>query len=478
MSDDQDHARSGGDAGAERALDELRDELRAIAASVAGRDLTADVEALRVDVAALVGRGTLHDLSDELASLRAELSDLRRQLGAGDGTVVEQLQDNLADVASGEVVGALWDEVRQLRTDLPDLVAVPGATPATSRDDDPQIATLIDELTVLRADLDEGLVVEPSDALTGSLDALRAEVDALRDALGDLRSNPAPVAAAPVDDGSQQRLLDELGALRGMLEELRGDPASQLATIRDLVASELDTVRQAIAARLDTAAEETAAAVASVVDRPAPAPAGVDPETLDLLLGEIRAAGTRAASAPAGDGRSEQLDAIVAGIDDLRARLDEGLVLADDAGLPSASAAPDGPGVEAIADQIAALRDFVASELDTVAQTVSARLDAAAEATASTVAAATSRPEPESIPVPEPATASTGLDADTVELLRDEIRAAGAIADQVIDGLREELKALRRRMAVKASERVLDDQQLAQIADAVAARLAQDGDQA
>ena len=36
---------------------------------------------------------------------------------------------------------------------------------------------------------------------------------------------------------------------------------------------------------------------------------------------------------------------------------------------------------------------------------------------------------------------------------------------------REELKALRRRIAVKAAERVLDDQQLAQIADAVAARL-------
>ena len=74
--------------------------------------------------------------------------------------------------------------------------------------------------------------------------------------------------------------------------------------------------------------------------------------------------------------------------------------------------------------------------------------------------------------------AGAAIDADAVELLRDEIRAAGAIPDQVIDALRDELKALRRRIAVKASERVLDDQQLTQIAEAVAARLAQDREQA
>jgi hypothetical protein len=150
---------------------------------------------------------------------------------------------------------------------------------------------------------------------------------------------------------------------------------------------------------------------------------------------------------------------------------DEGLVLADDTELP-APAAGGGADVEAIADQVAALRDFVASELDTLRQTVSARIDAATE---TTVAAASARPEPE--PAPAAAVGAT-IDPDTLELLREEIRAAGTVSDQVIDALRDELKALRRRIAVKATERVLDDQQLAQIADAVAARLADDRDRA
>lgn len=419
MSDDQDHPRRGGDADTERALDELRvaleqlaarvgagfredlAEIRAIAASVAERDLTADMEALRVDVATLVGRDSarLDDDSgraqvlarferlesrldamagsdgpaevvariDALASrfdampssqqianlpgdLRAHLADalagfdgevvtrelaaIRSRLGAGDGPLLEQLQDNLADVASGEVVGALWDEVRQLRTDLPDLIVVPEPAAPQAHEPGPQLAALTDELSVLRTELADGLVVEPSEALSTSLDDLKAELDGLRAALAD---------GVHVGDGD----------------------------------------------------------------------------------------------------------------------------------LPVGAPAPDGTGIEALADQVAALRDFVASELDTVSQTVSARLDAAAETTAAAVAAATARPEPTAGP---PAEVTASIDPSTVESLRDEIRASGAIGDQVVDALREELKALRRRIAVKASERVLDEQQLAQIADAVVARLAEDRD--
>lgn len=301
MSDDQDHPRAGGDAGTERTLDEL--------------------QALRADVDALLGR----------------FDSLQRSLvGDGQHSLIEQLQDNLADVASGDVVSALWDEVRIVRTELAD-----------------------------------GLVVEPSDALSASLDALRSEVDGLREALGELRDAPVP---APADGGR-----DDDAVLR-------------------------------------------------------------------------------------------RLGTIEAGIDELRGRLDEGLVLADDAELP-APAATRGADVEAIADQVAALRDFVASELDTVRQTVSARIDAATE---TTVAAASARPEP----APAPATGTATIDPDTLEQLREEIRAAGTVSDQLIDALRDELKALRRRIAVKATERVLDDQQLAQIADAVAARLADDRDRA
>ena len=391
MSDDQDHPRRGGDADTERALDELRvaleqlaarvgagfredlAEIRAIAASVAERDLTADMEALRVDVATLVGRDSarLDDDSgraqvlarferlesrldamagsdgpaevvariDALAgfdgeAVTRELAAIRSQLGAGNGPLLEQLQDNLADVASGEVVGALWDEVRQLRTDLPDLIVMPEPAAPQAHEPDPQLAALTDELSVLRTELADGLVVEPSEALSASLDDLKADLDGLRAALAD---------GVHVGDG-------------------------------------------------------------------------------DLPVGAL---------------------------------------------------APDGTGIEALADQVAALRDFVASELDTVSQTVSARLDAAAETTAAAVAAATARPEPTAGP---PAEVTASIDPSTVESLRDEIRASGAIGDQVVDALREELKALRRRIAVKASERVLDEQQLAQIADAVAARLAEDRD--
>jgi len=346
MSDDQDHPLRGGAAGTDR-------------------DLVAEVDALRADVAALVGR------FDGLQ---------RRLVGDGQGTLVEQLQDNLADVASGEAVGALWDEIRAVRAQL-DATADAALTPAPAAEaaaSDPQLAALTEELSVLRAELADGLVVEPSDALSASLDALRVEVDGLRDGLGELRDAPAA----------------------------------------------------------------------------APAPA----EPVEVVLDD--------------EAVLERLSTIQMGVDELRTRLDEGLVLADDAELATPVAA-DGAGVEAVADQVAALRDYVAAELETVRETLVARIDAASESTTAELAAVTSRTEPASTPAEVHAT----IDPDTVEALREEIRAAGAIPDQVIDALREELKALRRRIAVKATERVLDDQQLAQIADAVAARLAEDREQ-
>lgn len=533
MSDDQDQPRRGGDAGTERALDELRlaleqlatrmgagfredlAQIRAIAASVAERDLTSDIEALRVDVATLVGRDGSAELQAEVAAIRAELgrlasrddvtdgvrsglsplqaavdriaarldddsgrtqvlarfealearldqlaggdgsaevlarldalsgrldamptaqqttnlpgdlrahladelADVRSRLGDGPGSLLEQLQDNLADVASGEVVGALWDEVRQLRTDLPDLVVVPETAASQAADGDPQLAALTDELAVLRTELAEGLVVEPSGALSASLDDLKVELDELRAALGHLRATPEPVAAA-VDDAREEQLLGQLESIRTSVDEVRSRldaaddvtgpapadraeiaaiVADQVSSLRSYMGSELDFVREAIGARVVADAE----------------------------------------------------------------------VQVEQAHRAALSDEPDRADIETLADQVAAMRDFIATELETLRQTVAARLDAAAEATAATVATAAA--EPSAAPAPRAA-----LDPEAIDSLRDEIRAAGAIPDQVIDALREELKALRRRIAVKASERVLDDQQLAQIADAVAARLAQD----
>jgi hypothetical protein len=138
------------------------------------------------------------------------------------------------------------------------------------------------------------------------------------------------------------------------------------------------------------------------------------------------------------------------GLDDLRQRLDDGVSV--DPGTLSAANPTD---VDVLADQMAALRDLVTSEVDGLRQAVIASADARSEA-------------------PPPAPAPAGIDPAALDDLRDEIRAAGGVSDQVVDALRDELKALRRRIAVKASERVLDDQQLAQIADAVAEWLGRD----
>ncbi|HEY1117166.1 MAG TPA: hypothetical protein VGE43_05650, partial [Acidimicrobiales bacterium] len=288
----------------------------------------------------------------------------------------------------------------------------PTAPPADAH---PQLAALTDELAVLRTELAEGLVVEPSGALSASLNDLKVELDELRASLGDLRATPEPVAA-PVDDGREEQLLGQLESIRTFVDEVRSRldaaddvtgpapadraeiaaiVADQVSSLRSYMGSELDSVREAIGARVVVDAEVEQAHRAALSDE------------------------------------------------------------------------PDRADIETLADQVAAMRDFIATELETLRQTVAARLDAATEATAATVATAAS--EPPAGPAPQ-----ATLDPEAIASLRDEIRAAGAIPDHVIDALREELKALRRRIAVKASERVLDDQQLAQIADAVAARLAQD----
>lgn len=376
MSDDQ------GDAEFEASLAGLGDgpQNGAGGAAAGGTDRALDeVRRTVEDLATRVGA----DVGEDLAQIRGALDRIEARLGTERGTLVEQLQDSLADVASGEVVGALWEEVRAVQAEIEGIAAAlatrtePTADPAVAgmRDDlqaladdvralagsadeptaagsaEDRLGPLTEELATLRAELTEGLVVEPSDALSASLDALRSEVDGLRDTLGELRDAAAGAGAAP-DDGP----------------------------------------------------------------------------TTPAELAAIRTA-----------------------IDDVRSRLDEGLVLADDA----APTAPGEHSIDEVADQLAALRDFVASELDGLQQAMGA-----------TRAAVEHQPAPAA---PAPA-----IDDEAVEVLRDEIRAAGGVSDQLVEALRDELKALRRRIAVKASEKVLDDQQLAQIADAVAARLAEE----
>ncbi|MFP5578389.1 MAG: hypothetical protein ACLGIZ_09130 [Acidimicrobiia bacterium] len=405
MSDDQDQPRRGGDAGTERALDELRlaleqlatrmgagfredlAQIRAIAASAAERDLTGDVEALRVDVATLVGRDSSAELQADVAAIRAELGRLASRDDVTDG----------------------------VRSGLTPLQAAVDRI-AARLDDDSGRTQVLARFEAIEARLDQLAGADGTAEVLARLDALSGRLDAMPTAQqttnlpGDLRAHLADELA-----DVRRRVGDGPGSLLEQLQDNLADVASG-----EVIGSLWDEVRQLRAALRTELAE------------------GLVVEPSEAL--------------------SASLDELKVELDEVRSRLDA-----------PASDEPERADIETLADQVAAMRDFIATELETLRQTVAARLDAAAEATAATVA--TAAPEPPAAPAPAP---RATLDPEAIDTLRDEIRAAGAIPDQVIDALREELKALRRRIAVKAAERVLDDQQLAQIADAVAARLAQD----
>ena len=122
--------------------------------------------------------------------------------------VLGQLKETLLDLASGEVVGALWDEVRQVRATVEALVdrdehtVDPGAVESlraevtdltvsvrdlleqaevvddegVASSDAGPLAALAADVAVLRHELSEGLVDEPSDAFGSSVDDLRGDL--------------------------------------------------------------------------------------------------------------------------------------------------------------------------------------------------------------------------------------------------------------------------------------------------------------
>lgn len=367
-------------------------------------------------------------------ALLAELTALRAQLGTEQGTVVEQLQDHLADVASGEVVGALWEEVREVRAALPQDVG--------SLDDEAR-----ESLAALRAEVEgigAALAARTEPTADPAVAGLRNDVHALADEVRAVLEAAAMESAEPAVPSEDRLgpLADELATLRAELSEgLVVEPSDALSASLDALKAEVDGLRDALA--------------------------------------ELHAAGQSAEPTTSGpaepsEALTAELQAIRAAIDTVQARLDEGLVLAEDAEPP----APGG-GVDEVVDQVAALRDFMSSELDGLRQSVAAgggEEPVAVDTTSLDEAVGRLREELDRVASLAPSDASPSevhatVDPETVDLLREEIRAASGVADQVIDALREELKALRRRLAVKAAERVLDDQQLAQIADAVAERL-------
>ena len=122
------------------------------------------------------------------------------------------------------------------------------------------------------------------------------------------------------------------------------------------------------------------------------------------------------------EGLEAELRFVRAAIDEVNDRLDDGLVLDDDLVAPAPSIPTE------VIDALAALRDEIAVGFDALRAML-------------------------------PSGASPGA-------------ADGGLSDHAVEELRGDMAALRRRIAVRAEGRVLSDEQLEQIAETVAERLA------
>lgn len=416
----------------------------------------------------------------ELAGLRAKVDAILETSANESGAVtgaLTQLKETMLDVASGEVVGALWDEVRQVRATVEALVDRDAQTA-----DPAAVESLRSEVTGLtrsvRDLLDQAEVVD-EDGLAesdgGYLPALASDMAALREEL-----SHGLVVETPDGFG------EPIEALRTDLAAL----GERLAVVTEL--------RESVAALRDVT--ETSAAAE-------PAPATLSPEVELELRESIAAVRSLTESLPSEppsvelpDELQTQLAAVRSGVEDIIGRLDEGLVIADE---PVAGASPE------LTDQIATLRDQVSAEFERIRQLVeaggetvdltplTARLDrlhddladqAAAPAATETssvdldpvltsldelqagVAHLLDRPTPAATPAPS-ADAYAQVDPDVIDLLREEIRNAGGAGDELVESLTGELKALRRRIRLRAEGELFSDEQLEVIAEAVARRL-------
>lgn len=405
-------------------------QIRAIVVSIAERDLSAEVRAVHADVAAV--RDALATVAgkDVGAAVRSELAPLVNSLDRisgrlGQDTVAPEVLARLDGI--DKRLGALdsaggSDEVLGR---LADLEAGLGRL-ATGRD----VADLTGNLRAQLADAVAGL----GDGSTNSNAArLQTAIDRLQDAVVDVASGEVVaalwdevravrVAVTEGDTGELDRLAAtanaELGAARADLEHLRAD---------------LEHLRADLAEGL--------------VVEPAP-------DLMEALAGLH----TDLADVPAALAALSEIRTIREGISEIRDRLEDGLELADDAVIPG-TGAPAEVDLGPLIDSIGSLREWMADAVGTLRREVTAAGGAPAVAA-----------------LPE----ETELVVDLTEIetliatIRAEVAASSGVSDQVVEAIRDELKALRRRISVKADEKVLSDAQLQFIADAVAARLAAD----
>ncbi len=415
----------------------------------------------------------------ELAGLRAKVDAVLETTANESGSVTEvlgQLKETLQDLASGEVVGALWDEVRQVRATIEALVdrdehtVDPGAVESlrvevtdltvSVRDlleqaevvdeagvapsDGGPLAAIAADLASLRAELSEGLVVEPSDAFGTSVDQLRGDLAGIGDklrAVEDLQSTVDALRSAPPAEPPVATLPE------GLVDELRG--AVDALTSASSAEPPVATLPDGLVDELRGAVDQLRAAAEAEPAEPASS------ELSDEVEAELRAVRT--------------------GVEAIRARLDEGLVLATEDG-------EDGPvdGSPELVDQVATLRDQVNVEFERIRQLLEST---GADVDLTPLTARLDRlhddlTEGDLGGAAAPAAAPAGdvyatVDPDVIDLLREEIRNAGSVSDELVETLSSELKALRRRIRLRAEGEIFSDEQLEIIATAVADKLAE-----
>lgn len=418
--------------------------------------------------------GSQQTAASQLSALQSTLDAVAQSMSAESGqvsSVIGELQETMLDVASGEVVGALWDEVRGLRNTVDELasraLAIAGSVEDLStRDDSPATAEVIDairtEVAAVRQDLADAVTAGEADETEAEAAqaALRADVTALASAVRDLLDQAEIVdedAPEPMGGGMLTAVAADVAHLRNELSQgLIVEPSEALAGTVDELRADLAELRE----RMQVLAD------------------------LEVAIDGLSKPGD---AAPAGD--ADQMAAVRAGVEDIIARLDEGLVLADDEiSRPADALSP------AMADQLAALKDQISTEFDALRSSpMRSTADSgpsAGELANDELAAITELLEhvrddlaelPERITAPVPAAASSAdyvaIDPDTVDLLREEIRNAGAGSgaagsDAVLEALTKELKSLRRRIRLRAEGELLSEADLEVIADAVARKLA------
>ncbi len=439
----------------------------------------------------------------ELAGLKSKVDSVLEVTANEAGSVsalLDELRETLQDLASGEVVGALWDEFRSLRT------GVDGVTEQISGRLSDQLDGLADNATV-------AAVSAEIRQLRGALDGLIARVDAA------VEAEPGPEARLPdevaqlndavralleqaevVDDGAMaeepdprfEALLTDIAALRedlaaGLVVETADDMGETLENLQREMSS--------VGARLDELVAAATVEDGEEDETPEEDRLGPKLERLGWRLDEISnrlddlaSVAGEAPATPEVVDPTPKLDQLAAEIGAIADRLDEGLVLADDA-----PAAATGEALSEIADQVASLRDYASAEFSALREgtlaattptsapapetTVEVDLDPIHEALADVQAGLAHLLDRE----PTAAAGSAAgagddryatIDPDVVDLLREEIRASGEPAADLIDALNAELKALRRRIRLRAEGEIFSDEQLELIAETVARRLA------